>query len=474
MHSLTTDALLLIGDLLPSPTCHRAILVNHQWHDLFSRSLYRTASLRNLSQLQSFLKQILLRPSLSRVVRELDFSEWTSSSSSSSSPSSPPSASTSSPQLEADDIALFSAHANSHSLSPPEHTQWEKDLLDGVDEAWIALLLCTVPNLQILDLIYPSSLDSRGYLDRLFERAVAACPLEGNIDEQNAFRRLSRVSLRQGPTKPEDEKGVFSMKQMMPFLRMRGLRELSVDSLVEYEAGPTETQQEDAEGDDQREEEEEEAKSNALSNITFTTSNGAKGLAELLSGCPGLKSFKYQHSDAHCLAEGFQPAAFRETLTLHKSSLETLWLDNLGEHLPFTISGLNESCDQWFGSFAEFTAMKELRARLTNLLDVQYDFEPSIPLKEVLPGSIEKLVIEDCKERSLGMLVTQIKGLLEGKKFQSLKTVSVEGCFHDDEDTSGDAGGRVIKERVFEGVMPLSEACEKAGVSFTVWDRMCR
>ncbi|KAL4983637.1 hypothetical protein BDW68DRAFT_168461 [Aspergillus falconensis] len=461
MEKLNDDILLLIGDYLEDHNDrYSAIFVNRRFNDLFSRTLYRSTSLKNRSHVQSFLKAITLRQSLASVVRSLDCAGWESSSPQ--------------PRLSEEDIALFSLSAKTNSYSLEEHSQWEKDLYDGIDEAWIALLLSSVHNIRQLKLAYPHGLESRGYLDRLFIRATTH---QKPFDRHPNFHRLHEVSLRQR-TRDDEDKGTMSPSQIMPFLRMPCLTTLAVDSLIEHGPEPAD-EQTDEEG--QEAHEPSGSQSQSLSEITLTSSNAFKGLESILSSCASLKSFKYQHTDALLLAEGFRPSAFNTSLSRHKSTLETIWLDNLGTHLPFTISGLNENHEEWFGSFVDFTALKNLRIRLPNLLDIQYSFEPQTPLVDVLPGTIESLYIEDCKERLLGMLLGQVRLVLEARtrktRFTALRCLDIEGFFHDDEedaDTSGGgSGGRVIKPRVYEMVEPLRGVCEEAGVKLSLRDRMC-
>jgi hypothetical protein len=461
MENLNDDILLLIGDYLEEHSDrHNAIFVNRRFHELFSRSLYRSVSLKTPSQVQSFLKAITLRPRLASVLRSLDCAGWDSSSPQ--------------PRLSEEDFAIFSLSAKTNSHSAEEHSQWENDLIEGIDEAWIALLLSSVHNIRQLNLAYPHRLESRGYLDRLFVRATTH---QKPFDRCPAFHRLHEVSLRQR-TRDDEDKGTMSPSQIMPFLRMPCLTTLAVDSLIEHRPEPADELNDNEETDEPSSE---RSQSQSFSEITLTSSNAFKGLESILSSCASLKSFKYQHTDALLLAEGFRPSAFNTSLSRHKSTLETIWLDKLGTHLPFTISGVNESHEEWFGSFADFTALKDLRIRLPNLLDIQYSFEPQTPLIDVLPGSIESLYIEDCKERSLGMLLDQVGLVLEARnrktRFNALRRLDIEGFFHDDEedaDTSGGGnGGRVIKQRVYEMVEPLRGVCEEAGIQLSLRDRMC-
>ncbi|KAJ0427135.1 hypothetical protein BJY00DRAFT_271737 [Aspergillus carlsbadensis] len=284
----------------------------------------------------------------------------------------------------------------------------------------------------------------------------------------------------------DDSKGSLSPAQLFPFFRMPSMRTVDADTVIEPVRSTSESEREAEDGHEDPQAATQEAQERirtSITDLTFNASNAAQGLESLLTLCPSLKALKYQHSDDHALASGFQPASFFTSLATSKTTLESLWLDNLGTHHAFTASGLNESYDGYFGSLADFTALKDLRIRLPNLLDVGYTFEPSTPLPEILPSSIERLYVESCKENSLPMLISQLQLLLEARKekFKALKRVDIEGFFHVDDEDLDDSGAdgasgireRVIKERVHEIVQPLREGCKEVGVQLSLRDRAC-
>ncbi|KAL2856408.1 hypothetical protein BJX68DRAFT_279690 [Aspergillus pseudodeflectus] len=454
MESLPNDVILLIGDYLEDRgDCYNAVLVNSRFHALFSRALFRFAILRNLTQLQLFLKAIVRQPSLASVIQCLDLYRWESAPAQRS--------------LDSDELAQLSTWAQSFSHSNEEHVKWEQDLLNGNEEAWVALLLSLANNIRQLKLAYPRE---NKYLDRIFDKAVSS-------ERQSAkFLRLEEVLLRH--MEDGESKGSLSPAQILPFFRMPSMRTVDADTVIEpvVTTGASEREAED-------EIEGESAQYSSVTSLTLSTSNAAQGLESLLSFCPSLKSLKYQHSDDHALASGFQPASFFTSLASSKPTLETLWLDNLGTHHAFTASGLNETYEGYFGSLADFAVLKDLRIRLPNLLDVGYTFEPSTFLPEILPTSIERLYVEACKENSLPMLISQLQLVLQARKekFKALKRVDIEGFFHVDDEDLDDSGAdgaagireRVIKERVLEMVQPLRDGCEGARVQLYLRDRAC-
>jgi hypothetical protein len=461
--SLSNDVLLLIGEFLEDhQDRYNLLFVCRHFHGLFRRLVYRYAALKDCSQTRSFLTAVLQHPELARAVRALDLSGWRTQSE--------PYEGTS---MTAAEMEVFCNWAREISLSDEEYVQWEHDLQQDVEEAWMALLLPLVRNVQQLRLVYPKE---NKYLDRMMQRAVQR---EKPFDTQPAFRALREVSMGHLDD-TLDSKGTYAPSQVLPFLQLPSMRAITIDSIVESTSA------------DEQPQPEQDPPASSISEIVLNSSSGAKGMTSIVAACSALRSFKYQHSDSHLLAEGYQPAAFYRSLSASKHTLHTLWLDSCGMHLPFTIAGANETHDEWFGSLADFTNLKDVRIRLPNLLDIRYQAEPSVPLTEVLPAGVESLYVEGCKENSLAMLVNQLGALLstsrsggvDGKsgqspRFKDLKKLEIEGTFHDEEDYEDSgyegaaAGEKVIKPRVYEMVGPLRRVCGLSGVGLFLRDRVC-
>ncbi|OJJ84489.1 uncharacterized protein ASPGLDRAFT_73976 [Aspergillus glaucus CBS 516.65] len=450
MRVLPDDVLLLIGDFLED---HRdrynLVFVCRRFHDLFLRLAYRAASLKSCQHLRSFLGSILRRPELAWAVRVLHFDHWQDKQS------------TGHVNIANEERPLLTDWTRDISQSDEEHAQWEQDLQYGVSDAWIALLLPLVSNLRQLRLIYPRH---NTYLDRTLYRAVnGECP---------AFRSLQEVSLSHLEDDADDTKGNYLPSQILPFFQLPLMHTLSADMVLESDSA------QEARGSPPSNPLTDSPSS--ISEITLNASNGSKGMQSLIASCSSLKSFKYQHSDSHLHAEGYQPSAFYHSLAGKRNTLETLWLDNCGQHLPFTIAGANETHDEWFGSLTEFTALKDMRIRLPNLLDVRYQLDPSTPLPDILPHSLESLYIEGCKENTLSMLLNQVRMVLGRRtsRFPALRRVDIEGFFHDEEEDSGYDGAsstteKVIKPRVYEMVKPVRVGCAEAGIDLFLRDRVC-
>ncbi|EAW14405.1 uncharacterized protein ACLA_074420 [Aspergillus clavatus NRRL 1] len=467
--SLPNDILLLVGEFLEDhQDRYNLLFVCNRFCGLFRRLVYRHAALKNCDQIRAFLTAILPHPELARAVRSLDFDQWQLKPA------------TSVPQAGGsrckDDMVLFRDWAREISQSEEEYVRWEQDLLHDVEEAWIALLLPLVRNVKRLRLVYPKQ---NVYLDRTMQRAVRG---EKPFHLQPALRSLQEVSLGHLEREDDDAQGTFVPSQIAPFFQFPSLRVITAESVIESASTQEDEDQSPMDA----------GPLSGISEIVLNSSSGANGMNGLLAACASLTTFKYQHSDAQLLSEGYRPSAFCRSLarSRHRHTLRTLWLDTCGHHLPFTIAGANMTHDEWFGSLADFPALQNLRIRLPNLVDIRYQAEPSVPLTEILPAGLESLYVEGCKETALGMLVAQLKLVLgkRGSRFRGLKRLEIEGLFHDEEDSEDSSGSggsapagnetltltdSVIRPRVYGMVEPLRTACAEAGVELFVRDRAC-
>ncbi|EKV10211.1 hypothetical protein PDIG_26860 [Penicillium digitatum PHI26] len=406
---------------------------------------------------------MLKRPALARAVRELDLTDWHARSVSDDE------------RNEIQTSASLRPWLNEVSHSTHESDQWVQRLEQGVSDAWIALILPLLSQLQKLSLAY---MTNSPYLDRIMQRAVD-CKQPFSVEP--AFRHLREVSLhyREDLDRGEHLGDVGAETQLpstllLPFFQLPSLRAITANSIVD----PTSI---NLPSEERTDSERPRLGFSSITDIDLRASSGNHGMEILVSSCADLKSFKYQHSDSHVLSHGYQPSAFYRSLAHSKKSLQRLWLDHYGSHYPFTAAGLNQSHDEWFGSLVDFTALREVRVRLPNLLDIRYHNEPTTPLMDCLPSSIETLYIEGCEERYLGMLVSQVQTVIKNcrARFPKLKRIDIEGAFQivpSDDDgqlvSSGPDGSEdTIKAKVYQAAEPLHIDCVNAGLELYLHDR---
>ncbi|CAG7996584.1 unnamed protein product [Penicillium salamii] len=454
MAALPNDVLLLIGEELQRKTDRWSLIfVSRHFHDLFLPLVYRKVSLQSWRDAASFFYAVVKQPTLARAVRELDFTKWHAEGVR---------------EYEHDNITnctLLTQWVSSVSHSQAESDRWIQCLAQGSSDAWIATILPLLTQLRRLHLVYSTS---SPHLDRMMQRVVSGEP----PFTVPTFRHLDLVSLHhredldQGDSSENQEPS--SSQLLLPFFQLPSVRVITANSVVDK---PPSLDPDNLSGTDSP-----KAGFSSVTEIDLRASSGNHGMEMLIASCAELKSFKYQHSDAHVLSHGYRPSAFHRSLSSSKKTLQTLWLDHYGSHYPFTAAGLNQSHDEWFGSLADFTALREVRVRLTNLLDIRLLDEPVIPLVDCLPSSLETLYIEGCEERYFGMLVSQLQTVIKTRdRFPKLQRIEIEGAFHNASDENSHSSGAVlesaIKNKVFQAAEPLHIDCVNAGMELRIHDR---
>lgn len=459
---LPNDVLLIIGEQLENYGDRwNLILVSRHFHDLFLSVLYRTARLNNWRNAYSFLCAITERPSLARAARDLDFRDWHAE------------------RIPHKDWEMlqrsttFTDLVTLPSFSSKETAQWEEDLANGRGDAWFALMLPFLSQLRRLHLVHSTPSPC---LNRIMQRAIDG---QRPFQSQPALQYLREVYLHhqdgpdQATTQDDSEQG-SNLALLQPFFRLPSIRSIIADSVID----PTP----DNLDSDARDAEQWPSGLSSITEIDLRRSSGNRGMEALISSCANLKLFKYQHSDSHLASHGYQPTAFYRSLTRSKRTLQSLWLDHYGDHHPFTSAGLNQTHDEWFGSLADFSALRELRIRLPNLLDIRYQSEPTTLLVNCLPGSLTSLYIEGCEERHVGMLVSQLQTVVKNcrSRFPHLRYLDVEGPFqnpsangHDDTNDASvsNPSDHTIKLKIMQAAELLHEDCASAGLELHIHDR---
>ena len=472
--ALPNDVLLMVGEQLDQQTDRwNLIFVSRQFHDLFLSLVYRNVSLQHWRGAYSFLHSITKRPSLTKAVRGLDSSGWQTTMISDIERE----------ELKSTVAVQESVTALTHSQEETE--QWKESLGKGPSDAWIALLL---PQLSQLRQLHVAHAAQAPFLTRIMKRAVSR---QHPFSSQAGFQYLREVSLyRYDDTEllehheQSDDSVHLSSDLLLPFFQLPSMRTIVANSVID----PSPSTRTDDGNDQENENDNEDTQSSptyssSITEIDFRLSSGNHGMHTLIASCAGLESLKYQHSDAHLQSHGYQPAAFYRSLSHSKQTLQILWLDHYGEHYPFTAAGLNQTHDEWFGSLADFTSLRELRIRLPNLLDLRYRNEPTKPLLACLPSSLETLYIEGCEERHVSILASQLQTVIKNHRARmpNLRRVDIEGPFRNvAPDSSEEASAMIldipdnsIKIKVLQAAEPLHVDCITAGVELHLYDRAC-
>ncbi|KAL2810733.1 hypothetical protein BJX63DRAFT_303885 [Aspergillus granulosus] len=310
--------------------------------------------------------------------------------------------------------------------------EWEKDLKQEENmDAWIAILLSLVPNLEELAMTF--------FWPSLYVRRLLAKNTKPGTNS-TFLPRLKKIRARWWDT----ENGLRS-SYIFPFFRLPSLRTFNgvmIDDGTPYDKEDLRGE-ENPEDDNLYDESFEEYPDyetdpegdfrfypgsedfSGVTHIQLEYSNTGKGFPDLIRACQKLVVFIYEHG--HCgNLDQLAPRRFYPSLCKHKSSLEELaicydrWWDAVGE----------EAERQFIGSFVEFRVLKRLRLRGDNLIIRDgggEEFEAAKMPGEMLPPSLETLTIEDfsaCADPK--GLMKQLKDLRNAVELQCPNLVSLK------------------------------------------------
>ncbi|KAL2869123.1 F-box protein [Aspergillus lucknowensis] len=344
-------------------------------------------------QIRRLVEAILARPRIGASIRALSVQKWAvlRSGALRSGPLSP------------ETKALAKGSCSSTEIG----RRWCHELEQGNQEAWFALLLVLVPNLTNLSSNYSWPTD---WTTMVVSRAA--------FKELPTLQALNSLDL----TIPMHVKYVSGLHtipiyQVLPFLHLPSIQTVRVERVADsksfelsyvYGAGDHPALHPCL-------------RTSPLESLIVNPSHSleGEGAADLIDSCANLKHFIFQNQNVidRSLCRIFRPLAFRAPLLGQKHSLEVLHFNNEGDGSS-GLGGIVEEddpapSDRWFGSFAEFKRLRDLRVRVHNLLNLHpLDRHELVALKDTLPSSLKSLHITDCDEVHCPVLVSNFLDLL--------------------------------------------------------------
>lgn len=322
-----------------------------------------------------------------------------------------------------------------------EQKPWEEELRDESDDAWLALVLAQLPNLQRLDVKYRER--NTQWVSHVFAR-VASGSLTFDPDQPVPLQRLQAVTIR----KDDDSDTYHPADDFFSFFQLPSMRELSAPRAFDkgrYWSGEIKDVDLFPKPPLGR---------SGIRKLVLDCAHGGNGMAEYITACANLEVFEYSHE---CWVESgltfvkWQPDRMYKALQTQKHSLQVLRLTNdpdaclydrsylekwvldvapYPESLSVEGTGENEGRNEapratnavgqskvnenerneinyvyepserafdepWFGSLHDFLQLRELRIPLRILLDFYDGNTPTLGLAEVLPKSLEHLFLGD-------------------------------------------------------------------------------
>ncbi|KAL2869638.1 uncharacterized protein BJX67DRAFT_379187 [Aspergillus lucknowensis] len=313
-----------------------------------------------------------------------------------------------------------------------ELDRWERRLNGGDPDMWFSLLLLGLKNVRFLDISYTSS----PYLLRTIESIVRSVPDEDNGcagPEQNTRKKVTALQHLESIRIRNEWPIQVGARAFAPFFLLPAMRVFNANR-INGEPEPT----------SQSPEKLEEydwnlypyltlrlpAGSSPVREIILNDSNCRYGFREFIFACASLERFEYQH-DNKLTYFNFRPRAFYEPLTTRSRTLQVLRLNDIGVTKNLvknerSVKGqeTQETIESWFGSLVEFTALKELRMPLRDLLDLKGG-RPLLELADILPRGLEVLCLAKVDRVDYDLVVANPRALLVGG-FSSLRKVIVQ------------------------------------------------
>ncbi|KAL2825738.1 hypothetical protein BDW59DRAFT_145866 [Aspergillus cavernicola] len=340
-------------------------------------------------------------------------------------------------------------------LTEEDTPKWENDLRGKVEgswegqqqDAWSAILLTLLPNLEVLQMEWGHEVDHRR---TVLERASRS---EGPVDTRPTFSRLREVYIRSYETYTG-----ISVSDVFPFFRFPSMRKFS-SHVVIY--GHKHEKTAEIPGDCN------------VTDLALYSSSPTSGFAGLISRCARLESFICQHASGLEWYSPLDHPSLHRKLIRHTNTLKEIAI--YCEIDPCRPRGPNE--DAFFGSLAGFSVLQKLRLRASNLLDWDSKaLKARNHLWEVLPPSLQSLVVEDfhqCPnmEEFVEQLADMIRNSYPGSP--GPRSLEIRGILHDLRKYHWRKGSRVgtlLLPAIASAAALLDLYCPDGGVDFAMCD----
>lgn len=306
--------------------------------------------------------------------------------------------------------------------SSEERANWIKDLESGIDDAWLALLLPRLKGLRRINIVWPG--DSV-YVAEMFAKAASEdVPVFPHLEEAYAAWY--------------DTEGGADTALMLPFFNLPAMRKIGGYSLVDdYNSDDKQTM----------------TRFSTITEIDLLNSNSYYGLRNWIGSCQALRRFRISCGGALVSDGEFDARAIHQSLQLHKTTLESVWI---------CLNNEENVDNSEVGSFAEFAALKTLHVNVSLLGLVAFDESMgSRQLTYLLPPSLENLFLCDCSSLYISETCKQLEDLINLGVVPNLMRLGLQsGCIH----------YSLRRQQEFE---PLKHRCKEAGIDFNVHGEDC-
>lgn len=401
--NLPLELLHMIGSELNQKDTRNLISTSQHMRNTFLQRLYTnvTLGIKGANTVQMFFNTVARKPELANSVQSLALAAWETHVDWETRRDTGKTIRR--PHFDADLIRRLVDEATDYPED--KKSKWLQDLEEFYDDAWLALLIPQLTSLRKIGLEWP------------FESSHVSMMLyKASMNGGACLPHLREVNMSWYDT----ENAVLSY-QMHPFFKFPSVRKVSGWKVAEraeeedFEPSPTEIPDPTQILQDVNL----PPRCSNVTDIDLSETNAAEGMREWIQACKTLKSFRIIHGGPCISYEDLQPRKLYNSLTLHKSTLEALWVG----HDEHGSDGDND--DQWMGSFVDFSALKFLHLSLYNL--VGYDEQGSLAHKisDVIPSSLETLFLH-LGWKGFCDVLDDLAWIATSRKFSKLCTVHIE------------------------------------------------
>lgn len=290
----------------------------------------------------------------------------------------------------------YAATVQSASRDEDVRRPWMQNLEKGNEDAWTALLLVLLKNLQKLELLLP----------RISPHLTLAILGAANSPSSH-LTHLRHLEIEMAP---DPNNHALTMDRVLPFLKLPSLRSITTRGL---ESGPFEL------------EEDLDITSVCISDQDIFIPEVPK----LIARCQKLERFEHLASEeAPYILQGVSPFAFYDPLYKSRDTLKIL---SLKMDTPKNAE-LWQRVDSYperrcIGDLTEFSVLETLQIKLTDLVEFHSgSWEPVKPLVDSLPSSLVTLVIFEFYAETLHYMIdhlSELAGRCSGRFSQLLEVV---------------------------------------------------
>lgn len=317
-----------------------------------------------------------------------------------------------------------------------EKSKWMEDLKKGdCCDPWLALL---IPQLKYLRKILINWAYDANYVLDMLQKVTR--------EQEPVFRHLEEVYANWW----DGEEGSIPSHRMISFFSFPSVQKVGCCCLGEaYDSEDDEYDSDNYDSDDSIHLRREVPlpQSSNIAHLDLANSNAGNGMRDWVQACKALKSFRLIHHGSLGRGENFKPRRLHESLSLHKSTLESVWAE------PDDGVYIDEE-DDWMGSFADFSALKTICLLLPNLVGFDENKRPMRKLIDVLPRSLETLyLIINRDDEGLLDAMDQLVELATAEGFPNLVAIHIEEWMIRNADS-------------YAKLQSTKRTCEEAGKSF--------